>query len=288
MTDVSQPMTIQQCLQRARELPDSDSARLDVELLLASVLERDRSYLYTWPEKVLTAAQFSAFEALLNSRQEGKPVAHLLGEREFWGLPLAVNDSTLIPRPDTEILVESVLDLELPGNAKVLDLGTGTGAIALALASEHPEWAVVAVDFSSAAVALAERNRRALALANAEIFTSDWFSQLAGRRFHLIVSNPPYIDEDDPHLSQGDVRFEPLSALVAKNQGLADLQHIIETGRHHLLSGGWLFLEHGYTQGESVRSLMRQAGYENVETLRDFGNNDRVTRGRSPNTHSAE
>lgn len=288
MTDVSQPMTIQQCLLRARELPDSDSARLDVELLLASVLERDRSYLYTWPEKILTEPQLSAFEALLMARQKGQPVAHLLGEREFWGLPLAVNDSTLIPRPDTETLVESVLDLGLPDNARVLDLGTGTGAIALALASEYPEWAVVAVDFSSAAVSLAERNRQTLALDNVEIFASDWFSQLTDRRFHLIVSNPPYIDEDDPHLSQGDVRFEPLSALVAKNQGLADLQHIIEAGRDHLLPGGWLFLEHGYTQGGAVRGLMEQAGYEGVETLRDFGDNDRVTRGRSPNTGSAE
>ncbi|WP_439134362.1 peptide chain release factor N(5)-glutamine methyltransferase [Pseudomaricurvus sp.] len=282
MSDVSQPITIQVCVQRAQELEHSESARLDVELLLASVLERDRAYLYTWPEKVLTEAQVSAFEALLTARKDGRPVAHLLGEREFWGLPLAVDDSTLIPRPDTETLVEAVLALDLPDKAQVLDLGTGTGAIALALASEQPQWSVTAVDFSAAAVALAERNRQNLALTNVGIMVSNWFSQLQCRQFHLIVSNPPYIDENDPHLARGDVRFEPLSALVAENKGLADLQHIVETAREHLLPGGRLLLEHGYTQGEAVRGLLLEAGYQDIETLTDFGSNDRVTCGRYP------
>lgn len=276
------PVSIQGCLQRAQDLPHSESARLDVELLLASVLVCDRTYLYTWPEKRLTEAQLADFESLLAARQQGRPVAHLLGEREFWGLPLSVDDSTLIPRPDTETLVEAALSLSatLPKQAQVLDLGTGTGAIALALASEQPTWSVVAVDFSEAAVSLAERNRQVLTLNNVDIMVSDWFSQLQCRQFHLIVSNPPYIDENDPHLSQGDVRFEPLSALVASDHGFADIQHIVQSGREHLWPNGWLLLEHGYTQGESVRALLQQAGYEDIETLKDFGNNDRVTLGR--------
>lgn len=272
--------TVQTCLQRAAELTDSDSPRLDVELLLAQVLERDRTYLYTWPEKILTPAQQAAFETLLNERKQGRPVAHLLGQREFWGLPLAVDNSTLIPRPDTETLVEAALALSLAENARVLDLGTGTGAIALALATEQPGWQITAVDFSPAAVALAERNRKTLELHNVCIRQSDWFAQLEPGHFDLIVSNPPYIDADDPHLSQGDVRFEPLSALVAEQQGLADIAHIITAGCDYLRPGGWLLLEHGYTQGAAVRNLLQQAGYQAVTTHTDLGDNERISGGR--------
>lgn len=272
-------MTVQACLHRAAELSGSDSPRLDLELLLAHVLERDRTWLYTWPEKTLTPAQQVAFDALLAARKLGRPVAHLLGQREFWGLALAVDDSTLIPRPDTETLVEAALALALPDTARVLDLGTGTGAIALALASEQPRWQVTAVDFSPAAVTLAERNRQTLGLPNVQVRQSDWFAQLELRDFDLIVSNPPYIDPLDPHLSQGDVRFEPLSALVAERQGLADIEHIIRVGQNYLQPGGWLLLEHGYDQGAAVRGLLEQAGYQWVRTGKDLGQNDRISGG---------
>jgi release factor glutamine methyltransferase len=275
-------ITVQACLQRQSELPDSDSPRLDLELLLAHVLERDRTYLYTWPEKTLNEAQLAAFEGLLSQRQQGHPVAHLLGQREFWGLPLVVDDSTLIPRPDTETLVAAALALSLAEDAHVLDLGTGTGAIALALASEQPRWQITAADASPAAVALAERNRQALGFNNVQVQQSHWFAQLAASRVDLIVSNPPYIDAQDPHLTQGDVRFEPLSALVAAEHGLADIRHIIDAGRQYLRPGGWLLLEHGYTQAVEVCALLQQAGYQQVHTVKDFGHNDRVSGGQMP------
>ncbi|WP_279537111.1 peptide chain release factor N(5)-glutamine methyltransferase [Pseudomaricurvus hydrocarbonicus] len=294
--------TIRECLQRAGELVNSDSARLDVELLLAHVVQRDRTYVFTWPERCLSDSEQAAFDRLMSERAAGRPVAHLLGSREFWGLELDVDNSTLIPRPDTETLVETVLGLSLPAHAQVLDLGTGTGAIALALASEHPQWRVTAVDYSEPAVALAERNRKKFGLSNVTVQLSNWFEQVepahleeplaqeplveaqpdgiqAAVGFQLIVSNPPYIDEADPHLTQGDVCFEPLSALVAADAGLADLKHIIEVGREYLLPGGWLVLEHGYQQGESVRALLSSAGYTEVRTVQDYGRNDRISLG---------
>lgn len=275
------PLTIQQNLARASELDRiSDSARLDVELLLAECVERERTYLYTWPEKALTAEQQTRFELLFSRRLTGEPVAHILGQREFWSLPLQVNPSTLIPRPDTERLVEVVLELDLSSNAKVVDLGTGTGAIALALASEKPDWHITGVDQSADAVKLAETNRQALGFERVIILQSDWFSALANEQFHLIVSNPPYIDQQDPHLAQGDVRFEPLSALVAEDNGLADIQHIAEQARQHLLPGGWLAVEHGFEQGEAVREIFSACGYSRVVTEKDYGGNDRVTLGK--------
>ncbi|BFM17141.1 peptide chain release factor N(5)-glutamine methyltransferase [Maricurvus nonylphenolicus] len=275
------PLTIQQNLARASELDQiSDSARLDVELLLAECVERERTYLYTWPEKELTPEQQARFESLFSRRLTGEPVAHILGQREFWSLPLQVNPSTLIPRPDTERLVEVVLDLDLPNDARVVDLGTGTGAIALALASEKPGWNITGVDQSVDAVKLAEANRQALGFNHITIKQSDWFGELASEQFNLIVSNPPYIDQQDPHLAEGDVRFEPLSALVADANGLADIQHIAEQAKQHLLPGGWLALEHGFEQGEDVREIFSACGYVDVVTEQDYGGNDRVTLGR--------
>lgn len=205
-----------------------------------------------------------------------------MGEREFWSLPLYVSAATLIPRPDTECLVEQAL-ARLPATpARILDLGTGTGAIALALASERPDCQVTAVDVMPDAVALAQRNLARLALPNVTVLHSSWFTALGDRQFETIVSNPPYIDEADPHLAEGDVRFEPRSALVAADHGLADLSHIITQSRQHLVSGGWLLLEHGWTQGEAVRALFLQAGFERVETCRDYGGNERLTVGKLP------
>ncbi len=272
--------SIQQNLARASELESvSDSARLDVELLLAECFQRDRTYLYTWPEKQLSDAQQTHFENLFARRLNGEPVAHILGEREFWSLPLEVNPSTLIPRPDTERLVEVVLDLSLGKQSRVLDLGTGTGAIALALASEFPEWKITGVDQSVDAVELASRNRDNLGFSQVEVLQSNWFSAIAGQQFDVIVSNPPYIDETDLHLQQGDVRFEPLSALVASDQGLADIRHIAEQATQHLAASGWLVVEHGYQQAEAVQGIFRQYGFSQVKTEQDYGGNDRVTLG---------
>lgn len=272
--------TIQQNLARASELESvSDSARLDIELLLAECFQRDRTFLYTWPEKQLSDDQQTRFEELFARRLSGEPVAHILGEREFWSLPLEVNPSTLIPRPDTERLVEVVLDLSLGKQSGALDLGTGTGAIALALASEYPEWKITAVDQSADAVDLASRNRDKLGFTHVDVLQSDWFSAIKGQRFNVIVSNPPYIDESDIHLKQGDVRFEPLSALVAPDQGLADIRYIAEQARHFLVSGGWLVVEHGYQQAKAVQDIFTQHGFVQVKTEQDYGANDRVTLG---------
>lgn len=272
-------VTIQACMRRAQELIHSESARLDVELLLAHVFDRDRTFLYTWPEKCLTEDQQLQFEALLSERLKGTPVAHLLGRREFWGLLFEVDASTLIPRPDTETLVEAALALELPVEAQVMDLGTGTGAIGMALASEKPSWHILAVDQSLAAVSLAQRNQQSLNLPNVKVIQSDWFQGIDNTGYHLIVSNPPYIDASDPHLVEGDVRFEPLTALVAADEGLADIRHILHQGQAYLLPAGWLLIEHGYRQGAAVYQLFSEFGYQNINTLQDFGYNDRVTLG---------
>lgn len=276
-------LTLGQCLRRAPELSGiSDSPRLDLELILAQLLGKDRTWLYTWPETPLTADQLAEFERALQRRRAGEPVAHIIGRRDFWTLSLQVDNSTLIPRPDSERLVELALELtagRAPGRA--LDLGTGTGALALAFASERPGWQVSGLDVSADAVALAERNRQALALGNVAFAQSDWFAALApGERFHLIFANPPYIDPNDPHLSEGDVRFEPRSALVAKKGGLADIEHIINTAPRFLVPGAWLLLEHGWDQGPAVRDRLAAAGFSAPTSHRDLGNRERVTQGR--------
>lgn len=271
--------TIAHMLQRAAELA-SDTAKLDTELLLAHVLGKPRSYLYTWPGKELSAEQLATFAALFARRQAGEPVAHLLGQQGFWTLDLHVSADTLIPRPDTELLVETALTLGAAGSdLKVLDLGTGTGAIALALASERPRWQVTGVDRISAAVQLAQHNALACHLNGVRFLHSDWFAALANERFHLIVSNPPYIALSDPHLSQGDVQFEPLSALVSGADGLDDIRHILVDSGAHLHEQGWLLLEHGWQQAAMVRELMQHAGFRQVRSVRDLAGHERVTLG---------
>ncbi|MDH0143739.1 peptide chain release factor N(5)-glutamine methyltransferase [Aquipseudomonas alcaligenes] len=271
--------TIQSLLDSA-ELPASPTARLDAELLLAAVLGKPRSYLRTWPEHEPGAEQLAAFAALLERRRAGEPVAYILGHQGFWSLDLEVAPHTLIPRPDTELLVETALQLAPATPQRVLDLGTGSGAIALALASERGGWQVTGVDRIAEAVALAERNRQRLKLNNAEFRQSSWFDGLAGERFDLILSNPPYIAADDRHLGEGDVRFEPLSALVAGVDGLDDIRQIIAQAPRHLQAGGWLLLEHGYDQAEAVRELLAAAGFTAVDSRRDLGGHQRISLGR--------
>lgn len=260
------------------QLPHSPTAKLDAEVLLSHVLGVERVYLLTWPERLLSNSEWQTMQALVAQRANGIPVAYLIGQREFWSLPLQVNNSTLIPRPDTEVLVETALQLSLPPAARVLDLGTGTGAIALALKSSQPQWQVTAVDRERAAVTLAQHNANSLKLAVA-VIQSDWFAALPEQQFDLIVSNPPYIDGNDPHLQQGDVRFEPTTALVAAQQGLADLFHIIDTAPLFLAPAGWLVLEHGWQQGAAVRSQLTRQGYQQVTTVCDYANLERVTIG---------
>lgn len=275
-------MTIIASLLRGAELPDSPTARLDIELLLAAAIGKSRSYLHTWPERIVTSEAAQTFASYLQRRRAGEPVAYILGQQGFWSLDLEVAPHTLIPRPETELLVETALALLPIGAVSVLDLGTGTGAIALALASERRGWQVTAVDRVLDAVALAERNRQRLQLDNVTVLNSHWFSALAGQRFQLIISNPPYIAAEDPHLVAGDVRFEPSSALVAGADGLDDLRQIIAQAPEHLLPGGWLLLEHGYDQAAAVRELLARHDFEQIESRHDFGGHERITLGRRP------
>ncbi|MFJ2547357.1 peptide chain release factor N(5)-glutamine methyltransferase [Pseudomonas sp. NPDC087612] len=273
-------MTIIASLLRGAELPDSPTARLDIELLLAAAIGKSRSYLHTWPERIVSSEAALTFADYLQRRRAGEPVAYILGQQGFWNLDLEVAPHTLIPRPETELLVETALQL-LPGSAvKLLDLGTGTGAIALALASERPLWQVTAVDRVLEAVALAERNRQRLQLNNVNVRSSHWFDALAGERFDLIISNPPYIAAADPHLVAGDVRFEPSSALVSGEDGLDDLRCIVSQAPAHLLPAGWLLLEHGYDQAAAVRELLARHDFEQIESRLDLNGHERITLGR--------
>ncbi|MBS6035097.1 MAG: peptide chain release factor N(5)-glutamine methyltransferase [Pantoea sp.] len=262
-------------------LNGGDSPKRDAEILLSFVTGKSRSWLIAFDETLLSDQQLSQLDALLSRRTRGEPVAHLVGEREFWSLPLRVTDATLIPRPDTELLVEQALAHLPVSAATILDLGTGTGAIALALASERPDCQVIGVDRIAEVVELARSNAQQLNLPNARFALSHWFQQLTPQRFDIIVSNPPYIDASDHHLEQGDVRFEPRSALVAADAGLADLRTLIEQAPDWLQPGGWLLLEHGWQQDQAVRDMMRQHGYRAVETVNDYGGNPRVTLGQS-------
>lgn len=276
-------MEYQQWLREAvSQLQASESPRRDAEILLGFVTGKARTFILAFGETPLTDEQQEQLAGLLARRERGEPVAHLIGEREFWSLPLFVSPATLIPRPDTECLVEQALSRLPAAPCRILDLGTGTGAIALALASERPDCRVTAVDLIPDAVALAQRNADHLGIRNIEIVQSRWFSALEGQQFSLIVSNPPYIDAQDPHLAQGDVRFEPLSALVAADNGLADLHTLIKDAPRYLLPQGWLLLEHGWQQGAAVREIFARYGWQQVETCRDYGDNERLTLGRRP------
>ncbi|WP_375740057.1 peptide chain release factor N(5)-glutamine methyltransferase [Pseudomonas boanensis] len=275
-------MTIIASLLNAAQLPDSPTPRLDAELLLAAALGKPRSFLHTWPERVVASEAAERYAGYLQRRRAGEPVAYILGHQGFWSLDLEVAPHTLIPRPDTELLVETALALIPATPAQVLDLGTGTGAIALALACERPGWSVTGVDRVAAAVELAERNRSRLQLDNAHFAESHWFSALGEQRFNLIVSNPPYIAAKDPHLVKGDVRFEPSSALVAGSDGLDDIRQIIREAPQHLQPGSWLMLEHGFDQAAAVRDLLVRQGFHQVESRCDLGGHERISLGQWP------
>lgn len=277
--------TVQQVLKAARaqlaQFVPVDEASIEAQWLLMHVLGVNRAWLIAHGADALASEAAATFAALVQRRLQGEPVAHILGKREFFGLALKVTPDTLIPRPDTETLVEAAL-AKINGRMRVLDLGTGTGAVALAIAKHAPACEVVAVDASAAALAVAAENANALKLEQVQCLLSDWFSALAGARFDLIVSNPPYIESNDYHLQQGDLRFEPITALASGLDGLNDLRHIVAQAPAHLTPGGWLMLEHGYNQAEAVQALLNAQGFCNVQTLKDLGSNPRVTLGQSP------
>ncbi|KAB2900417.1 MAG: peptide chain release factor N(5)-glutamine methyltransferase [Dokdonella sp.] len=277
------PASVRALLAAASLRLDGEAARSEAELLLAHALGTSRSWLYAWPEHVPAPAQQARFAELVEARVRGEPVAYLLGEREFWSLRLAVTPAVLIPRADTERLVELALARLPAGTAlQVADLGTGSGAIALAIASERAQARVLATDASPAALALARRNAHDLRLANVEFAQGDWCAALGTRQFDLIASNPPYIAEGDPHLLQGDLRFEPRAALGSGPDGLDAIRAIVAQAPRHLLTDGWLLLEHGFDQAAAVRALLAEAGYREIGSARDHAGHERVSGARRP------
>ncbi|MEQ1488288.1 MAG: peptide chain release factor N(5)-glutamine methyltransferase [Methylotenera sp.] len=317
------PQTIQSTLLTSSAQLGTDEAKLEAQLLLQHVLKVNRAWLIAHENDTLQASIHAVFEALLNRRLNGEPMAYILGYREFYGLALMVTADTLIPRPDTETLVEaalgkilqltppppsfprkreSMLNLnskmdsrfrendEVDGDDEgalaheitVLDLGTGSGAIALAIAKNRPQTNVTAVDASKAALEIAKKNAQNLNITNVQFILSNWFEALAHSHFDVIVSNPPYIEQNDTHLTQGDLRFEPNSALASGADGLDDIRKIIDNCLVHLKPQGWLMLEHGYNQAEAVADLMATIGLTNIETMQDLGDNNRVTIGKNP------
>jgi release factor glutamine methyltransferase len=262
---------------------DYINCALEVRLLFQHVLGVDHAWLIGHINDELTATQSESFQQLLARRLAGEPIAYILGMREFYGLPLKTTPATLIPRPDTETLVEAALNKIAPHeNLKVLDLGTGTGAIALVIAKNRPQAQVIAVDFSDEALFVAKENALNLDLVRVRFLQSDWFASLQNEKFDVIVSNPPYIAENDAHLTQGDLRFEPLTALASGKDGLDDIRHIIQEAPSHLNRNGWLMLEHGFDQAEKVAELLTLHGFEQISHATDLSGTLRVTLGRMP------
>ncbi len=292
---MSLPPTIQSVLQSASLQLGTAEAKLEAQLLLQEILKVNRAWLIAHAKERLQAAHYQAFQDLVQRRLAGEPIAYILGSREFYALNLMVTPDTLIPRSDTETLVEAALaKIAQPSHAKaadkntyVLDLGTGCGAVALAIASKRPQAQVVAVDSSHAALTVAKKNALNLNAHNVQWLMSNWFEQLSPQRFDVIVSNPPYIEENNHHLTQGDLRFEPLSALASGQDGLNDIRTIIENCMVYLNPQGWLMLEHGYNQADQVTELMSEIGLIEIATMKDLGQNNRVTMGKNPLNVSA-
>lgn len=260
----------------------NDNPRLDAQVLLAFVLNKSRTYLMAFSEINPETVQIEKFKQLIATRKTGMPIAYILGEREFWSLPIYTNNSTLIPRPDTECLVELVLNtVDCNQNLQVVDLGTGTGAIALALAKECPNWQVTGIDFNLDAVLLAQKNASRNQL-KVHFEQGSWLDNVGANSLDVIVSNPPYIDENDPHLGQGDVKFEPKTALVAGNKGFQDFEQIAKQALTCLKINGWLFFEHGYQQQSELIKMLNSLGYVDVKGFNDYSNQPRNVSARRP------
>ena len=276
--------TIDQALREAAaRLAAHETARLDAELLLAHVLGRPRTYLYAWPERELDVERAAAFDALVARRAAGEPVAYLVGAREFWSRALAVTPATLIPRPETELLVEAALErIPVEASWRVADLGTGSGAIAIAVAAERPACALIATDRSAAALAVAQSNAERHVPGQVSFVCADWLAPFRKEAFDLIAANPPYVAQADPHLALGDVRFEPVGALAAGPDGLDAIRRIVAETTHCLRPGGWLLVEHGYDQAAAVAKLLDEKGFLDIACLRDPAGQPRVSLGRRP------
>ena len=253
-------------------------------MLLCHLLQKPRSFLFAWPEATLSVAQREHYNLLIERRLQGEPIAHITGIREFWSLALKVSPATLIPRPETELLVERALEImQALHQPSIADLGTGSGAIALAIASERPDCMVIATDAADDALKLAQDNAQSLRLSNVAFRLGNWFDALPEDvRYDLIVSNPPYIAEQDPHLKQGDLPREPARALISGADGLHDIRLLVCGAGHHLRGGGWLLIEHGYDQGAVVRELFQKAGFSAINTLRDLAGQERISEGAWP------
>lgn len=264
----------------SQRLSGSESPKRDAEILLGFVTNKSRTFLMAFNETELSADEEEALTSCLGRRQAGEPIAYITGSKEFWSLRFNVSNATLIPRPDTEKLVELALDYLPKVPCEILDLGTGTGAISIAMATERPDCLFTAVDNSLDALKLAQDNANRIGVNNLYFLQSNWYKAVKNRKFAMIVSNPPYIDPTDVHLASGDVRFEPRSALVADDDGLAEIKIIVPGAIKHLNQYGWLLVEHGWKQGEAVRTIFKQNGFQLVETFTDYSGNDRVTLGR--------
>lgn len=275
----------QQRLNRARLNNSSLGAAVDAQVLLTSILQCNTAHLAAWPEKNLSKEQESRFQTLVKQRKEGQPVAYLVGQREFWSLEFSVNNSTLIPRPETETLVDYILTtFSSDTNIKLLDMGTGTGAIAISIASERPGWLIVASDISQSALKLARQNSNRHHTDHITFKKSNWFENLTADKFNIIVSNPPYIACDDPHLRQGDVRFEPHSALISGPTGMDDIEHLCAQAKNHLINNGCLIIEHGYNQKKQVADCFAKNGFTEIFQQQDLSGQPRMTTGRITNT----
>ena len=273
-------MDVSQLLKSATEqlLNLTESPRLDAEVLLAHSLQKNRTWLVTWPDKALIDTDINQFNELLQRRISGEPIAHITGTREFWSLPLAVTTDTLIPRPDTELIIEKILEIySVSSDISLADLGTGSGAIALALASERPHWKITATDQSTSALQIAKQNAHNLNLDNITFKLGDWFEPLEDDSFDVVVSNPPYIPMADPHLTQGDARFDPVSALASGDDGLDDIRLITAQAGRHLKTRGKLFIEHGYDQKSKVLDIFTKNGFIEIQQAHDIANNPRLT-----------
>ena len=257
----------------------SESPQLDAELLLAHALDIGRTRLKSHPEQPLGAAEIARYRALLDRRAAGEPLAYVTGRKDFWSFTLTVTPAVLVPRPETELVVERALALRKEPFGHVVDLGTGSGAIALALATERPGWQIVATDASAEALAVARANAEAIAPGRIELLPGRWFAPLAGRKFDLVVSNPPYVAADDPALRRPPLCREPWAALAAEDQGLACLREIIRDAPQHLHNGGWIVLEHGATQACDVARELVARGFRHVRSHRDLAGHERVTEG---------
>lgn len=276
--------TVTELLLKAEQsINSSESARLDAEILFCDVMQLNRTRIYSHPDQVVPEDKIALFKSLIEQRQQGRPIAHLTGKKEFWSLELAISEDTLIPRPESELLVETALQM-IPEDAafNILDLGTGSGAIAIAIASERPNCKIVAIDINTNTLVMAEKNAETHQLQNIQFYLSNWFQNIQSQEFDLIVSNPPYIKQDDEHLSQGDVRFEPELALVAGIDGMQAINMILENAIQYLAADAYLLIEHGYDQRLLVQEAFLKNDFKQPKTFQDLSGQDRITRGQVP------